>query len=165
MTSQQVVPLLVVPFIAWRIYARVRRNIGRQAFKPGRMTGAILFFSGITGVAALGVLTYLPALGALGGGLLLSIPLALFGLRATKFETTPEGKFYTPHTGLGIALTVLFFGRMGYRMFVMMDSPPATGLPPPLVYHNPLTLLIFGVTAGYYITYYTGARIRGLKEA
>lgn len=164
MTSAQLVPVLVVPFIAWRIYSRIRRSIGRQAFKPGRMTGAIVFFSAITVVVALGALTYLPALAALAGGLALSIPLALFGLQATKFETTPEGKFYTPHTGIGVALTVLFFGRMGYRMFVLMGSPPADGLPPPLVYHSPLTLLIFGVTAGYYITYYIGARRRGLKE-
>ena len=165
MTSQQVVPLLVVPFVAWRIYARVRRNVGRQAFRPGRMTGAIVFFTGITAVAAVGAAAFPPALGALGGGLLLGIPLAWFGLRATKFETTPEGKFYTPHTGLGIALTVLFFGRMGYRMFALMDATPAAGLPPPLVYHSPLTLLIFGVTAGYYITYYTGARRRGRQAA
>ena len=166
MTSQQVVPLIVLPFVAWRIYARIRRNIGRQAFKPGRMTGAIVTFSVITALFALGALTYPPSLAALGGGLALSVPLALFGLRVTRFETTPEGKFYTPHTGLGVALTVLFLGRMAYRMFTIMGDPAmAAGAPTPSMFHSPVTLLIFGLTAGYYITYYTGARRRGLKES
>jgi hypothetical protein len=166
MTSQQVVPLIVLPFIAWRIYARVRRNIGRQAFHPGRMTGAIIFFSAITVLMGLGGLTYPLSLGALGGGLLLSVPLALFGLKVTKFETTPEGKFYTPHTGMGVVLTVLFLGRMAYRMFNIISDPAlAAGTAQPPIFQSPMTLLIFGLTAGYYITYYVGARRRGLQLA
>ena len=161
MTSQQVVPLLVIPFIAWRIYARVRRNIGRQAFRPRRMTGAIVFFSAITLLVAAGAFRHLDSLGALGGGLVLAVPLALYGLHLTKFEATPEGKFYTPHTGLGVALTVLFLGRMGYRMYAIISDPPAPGAPPPSMYQSPVTLLIFGLTVGYYITYYVGARLRG----
>ncbi len=166
MTTQQIVPLVVLPLVAWRIYARVRRNIGRQAFHPGRMTGAIVVFSVITVLMGLGALRHPAALGALGGGLALSVPLALFGLKVTKFETTPEGKFYTPHTGLGVALTVLFLGRMAYRMFSLMGEPGiAAGTPPPSMFQSPVTLLIFGLTSGYYITYYAGARIRGLKAS
>ncbi len=165
MTAQQVVPLIILPFVAWRIYSRVRRNIGRQVFNPRRMTGAIVFFSSITVLMAVGALAYPPSLAALGAGLALSIPVALFGLNATRFETTPEGKFYTPHTGIGVALTVLFLGRMGYRMFALVIAPPAGGSPPPSIFHSPLTLAIFGLTAGYYITYYVGARRRGLAQA
>ncbi len=161
MTPKQLVPAVVLPLIAWRIYYRVRRNIGRQPFKPGRMTAAIVSFGLLTLFVAVGASTHLPSLGALGGGLVLGIPLAMYGLHLTKFETTPDGKFYTPNTGIGIALTVLFFGRMGYRMFVVMDSPPPQGVPALPLYHSPLTLLIFGVTTGYYITYYGGARRRG----
>ena len=165
MTSTQLVPVILLPFIAWRIYARVRRNIGRQAFNPRRMTGAIVFFSLIIALFAFGARGYPPSLAALGGGLLLSIPVALFGLGATKFETTPDGKFYTPHTGVGVALTVLFLGRMAYRMVTIMGDPAmAAGMPPPSMFHSPLTLAIFGLTAGYYITYYVGARRRGLQQ-
>ena len=165
MTAQQVVPLIVLPFVAWRIYARVRRNIGRQVFNPRRMMGAIVFFSAITLLMGVGALTYPPSLAALGAGLLLGIPVAMFGLKATKFETTPEGKSYTPHTGVGVALTVLFLGRMAYRMFALVIAPPPDGAPPPSIFHSPLTLAIFGLTAGYYITYYAGVRRRGLASA
>ncbi len=165
MTSAQLVPALIIPFVAWRIYYRIRRTIGRQTYRPGRMTAAIIFFSALTLVVGAGTLTYLPALGALGGGLVLGIPLALYGLHLTRFEFTPGGKYYTPNTGIGVALTVLFFGRMAYRMYVQLGSAAPDGLPPPLVYHSPLTLLIFGVTTGYYITYYAGARRRGSQPA
>jgi hypothetical protein len=164
MTSTQLVPVIIFPLIAWRVYSRIRRNIGRQHFRPGRMTGAIVFFSLITLLIGLGAANQPAALAALGSGVLIGIPLALYGLHLTRFETTPDGRFYTPNTGIGVALTVLFLGRLGYRMYALMSNPPAAGAPPLSLYQSPLTLLIYGLIAGYYIAYYTGARSRGLKQ-
>jgi hypothetical protein len=163
MTSSQLIPALIVPFIAWRVYMRVRRNIGRQPFQPKRTITRIVIFSVLSVLIGLGALAYLPSLAALGGGLLLGAPLALIGLHLTKFETTPQGKFYTPNTPIGVALSVLFVGRIGYRIFVLVAAPPVDGLPPAALFHSPLTLFIFGLTAGYYIAYYAGVLIRGEK--
>ncbi|HVT71998.1 MAG TPA: hypothetical protein VHD61_02600 [Lacunisphaera sp.] len=163
MTSTQAASLVIVPLVAWRVYARVRRNIGRQRFRPGRMTFAIVFFSSITLLLGVGAAWHPSALAALAGGVALSVPLALFGLQATKFEATPEGKFYTPHTGIGVALTVLFVGRLAYRIYDVIAHPPVPGTPPLSMYQSPLTLFIFGLIAGYYVVYYLGARARGLR--
>ena len=165
MTSAQLVPALIVPLIAWRVYVRVRRNIGRQPFQPKRTISRIVIFSVLSVLVGLGAFGYLPSLAALGGGLLLGAPLALIGLHLTKFETTPQGKFYTPNTPIGVALSVLFVGRVGYRFFVLMTVPVVNGNPTPALFHSPLTLFIFGLTAGYYIAYYAGVLVHGGKLA
>lgn len=40
--------------------------------------------------------------------------LALFGLRLTRFENTPQRRFYTPHGGIGFAFSGLLIGRLAY---------------------------------------------------
>ena len=164
MTPSQLAPAIIIPFIAWRVYMRVRRNIGRQRFQPTRLKVRIVIFSVISGLIGLGTLAYPPSLAGLGGGLLLGVPLALAGLHLTRFETTPEGKFYTPNTAIGVAVIVLFAGRIGYRMVVLFIAPPMDQTPPAL-FQSPLTLVLFGVTAGYYIAYKAGVLIRGNKPA
>ena len=91
----------------------------------------------------------------LGGGLLGGALLGLLGLRLTKFETTEEGHFYTPNTHIGVGLTVLFIGRVIYRFWVLNDETTAS-THGPSVFQSPLTLLFFGLIAGYYIVYYVG---------
>jgi len=48
MTSTQLAPALITTFVAWRIYVRLRRNIGRQPFQPRRMIFRVAFFSLLT---------------------------------------------------------------------------------------------------------------------
>ena len=164
MTSNQIVPALIIPFIAWRVYMRARRHIGRQPFRPTRLKWSITIFSVFTVIAAAAGMLYLPSLAALGGGLLLSVALAWFGVHLTKFETTPAGKFYTPNTALGVAVTALFVGRLAYRMIVLYGAPD---LPSPTMpaFQSPLTFFLFGLTAGYYIAYYVGVLIRSHRPA
>ena len=83
--------------------------------------------------------------------------LGLYGLRLTKFEKTAEGLFYTPSAHLGIALSMLFFGRLGYRIFqtyLVAEHAPAAGLNDPS--GGPLTLVIFAMLAAYYVTFAAG---------
>src|SRR6185295_18992858 len=113
MTASQLVPVLLVPLVLWRVYARIRRNFGRQPFRPKRLVGTTIFLSIITtliGLRALRTVSAVDSLGALGGGLLLAVPLALLALRLTRFETAADGKFYTPNTTIGLAVTLLFVG-------------------------------------------------------
>jgi hypothetical protein len=104
-----------------------------------------------------------PLLG-LGGGLVVGIGLGVYSLQKTRFENTAQGLFYTPSAHVGIAVSLLFVGRLLYRMIQMYGygnpgggPAPAPGQNPSLSYATtPLTLLVFGVLAGYYVTYAIG---------
>jgi hypothetical protein len=154
MTSPPVVPILFGGLIAWSIYRRVRRNIGRQPLRLRRIVTSIVIFS-IVGVLFLVMsLTQINLLLGIGGGLVLGVALGFLGLRLTKFETTEAGHFYTPNTPIGIALSTLFIGRLLYRFWVLRNTDFSTGHPPP--FQSPLTLFIFGLLVGYYLVFYIG---------
>ena len=125
--------------------------------------GAVVFFSIVTALVAFGATRYPTTLLALGGGLAIAVPLGLLALRLTKFETSADGNFYTPNTTIGLVVTLLFVGRIVYRIVTLVGTPRTEGMPPSM-FQSPLTLLVFGVTAGYYITYYLGIYLRGRKE-
>jgi drug/metabolite transporter (DMT)-like permease len=154
MTPAPVMPILFGGLIAWSLYRRVRRNIGRQKLQPRRITISII----ILGVVSLLILStslpHPPLLFGFGGGLLLGVLLGMMGLRFTRFEMTDEGHFYTPNTHIGIALSVLLVGRLLYRFWVLRDVASATSHPPPM--QSPLTFFIFGLIVGYYIAYRIG---------
>jgi hypothetical protein len=165
MTSRQLVPALVIPFIAWRVYMRARRNIGRQPFRPTRLKVSIGIFSVLTLVFGVVILSHLPALAGMAGGLVLSLPLAWWGLHLTKFEDTPQGKFYTPNTAIGLTVTALLIGRILYRVLVVAAAPELQTAAAPLPFQSPLTFFLFGLSAGYYIAYQTGVLIRSHRPA
>jgi uncharacterized membrane protein YdjX (TVP38/TMEM64 family) len=142
------------------MYVRLRRNIGRQALQPRRMTIRIVVLAVLT--CALAGFSYLnlKLLVGLGFGLILGWPLAWVGLKTTKFETTAEGRFYTPNSTIGIALTVLFVGRIVYRVMVLVPAARNQALQQPGAALSPLSFFAFGLLAGYYIAYYSGVLMR-----
>lgn len=160
MTSRQLIPALVIPFIAWRVYMRARRNIGRQLLRPTRLKVSIGIFSLVTVLFALAGLAHPIVLAALAGGLALSVGLAWWGLHLTKFENTAAGKFYTPNTALGIAVTALFVGRILYRVLVVAIAPDLQAATAPQPFQSSLTYFLLGLSAGYYIAYQAGVLIR-----
>ena len=140
--------------MAWSIYRRVRRNIGRQPLRPGRIIVRLVVLSLVT-LLLIGMSLLLPKLlVGIGSGLLAGALLGILGLRLTKFETTDQGHFYTPNTSIGVALSLLFVGRMLYRMGILRDVANAGDQPQ--LFHSPLTLFIVGLLAGYSIVYYLG---------
>jgi hypothetical protein len=150
-----VIPVVIGGLFAWRIYRRLRRNIGRQPLRPRRIISSIVIFSVLSVMFAIAGLEFPKILIGLGGGLLIGALLGLLGLRLTKFETTDEGHFYTPNTHIGVGLTVLFVGRMIYHFWFFNDETTASpqGSSP---FQSPLTLFFFGLIAGYYLVYYVG---------
>jgi len=162
MTTAQIVPALVLPLVLWRVYARVRRTIGRQPLHPRRLVITIIVFSLVVTLIAVAAARVPPALAALGGGLLLALPLAWLGLRLTRFDVSGAEKSYTPNATIGLGVTLLFLGRMAYRMFLLFSAAPRSGSPPPM-FSSPLTLLCFGLTAGYYIAYSGGVLMRSRR--
>jgi hypothetical protein len=156
MTSSTPIFGAVLVLIAWRMYKRIRRNIGRQPLRPRRALTSVVIFSMVT-TGFVYVSLYLHQsrlLLGISGGLLLGVVLGWVGLRLTRFETTVAGHFYIPNTPIGVALSLLLVGRLVYRFMVFRDAALAPGHPPPM--QSPLTFFIVGLMAGYYIVYQTG---------
>jgi len=168
MTQPQVTHALltaaVIALIAWRLYARVRRNIGRQRYSRVRPWITLTVLPLVLVLLAPGTHGQAGGVAALAGGIMLGIGLGVLGLRLTRFEASAQGMYYVPSAHLGIALSTLFVCRLAYR-FVAHGLPvDATAAGPPAA--TPLTLLLFGTLAGYYCTYAVGllrwaARARG----
>ena len=160
--SGSLVPALLVPFLAWRIYRRFHRNVGRQPLHRRRLITGIVVF-GLISVALLGlgyISMRLPT--SYAAGLALGVPLAWWGLKLTRFETDAAGRhFFTPNTYIGVALTLLLTGRVIYRIGVLFFSGDSLQASTPSLMASPLTLFIIGLTAGYYITYNGGVLIKG----
>jgi uncharacterized membrane protein YidH (DUF202 family) len=144
----------VLVLIVWRMYKRIRRNIGRQKLHPRRAITSIIILSVVSVLFFGASLQNTNLLLGFGGGLLLGALLGFAGLRLTRFETADEGHFYIPNTPIGVALSLLLVGRLAYRFMVLRDVVITPHHPPPT--QSPLTFFIFGLTAGYYIVYQTG---------
>jgi hypothetical protein len=154
MAAPVVPTILFGGLFAWGIYRRIRRNIGRQKLRPRRIIISLVIFSAVSLVLLFLSLSLPKLMLGIGGGLLLGALLGFLGLKLTKFETTGEGHFYTPNTQIGIALSILFVGRVLYRFWILNDAARAHVAPQP--FQSALTFLTFGLIAGYYIVYYIG---------
>jgi hypothetical protein len=148
--------LFIVPIIIWRMYSRIKRNIGRQTLGKWRPWVTLTIFPVIVILISLGAISQPMRLLAMAGGMVAGAVLGVFGTRHTKFENTPEGIFYTPNAHIGIALSVIFLGRVVYRMFQLYSLDPNAQPNPNDFASSPLTLSIFGLLAGYYVTYAIG---------
>jgi hypothetical protein len=164
MDSRLVTPYLIAALIMWGLYRRMRRSFGRQRVRDGFMwfrIGILVLAAVFIGVQ---VAREVDVLGILAAGIACGAVLGYFGLRHTKFEVTSEGRFYTPHTYIGLAVSALFIGRLLYRFLGSYNGlvPPATtGQDLASIYrHNPLTLAIIGALLGYYVLYYAGVLLR-----
>lgn len=167
MDPKLITPMLMAAFVIFAIYRRVRRTIGRQPFQPRRMQVRMIVL-GLFGAIALAFsLRNMEVGGAMMAGLVGGAALGLFGVRLTKFETTAQGQFYTPHTYIGLFVTLLFLGRLAYRFIVVMPLMNAAAQvdanPYASFQKSPLTMAIFGIVIGYYIAYY-GAVIREMRK-
>jgi hypothetical protein len=164
-TTPSLVPALVVPYLVWRVYRRFHRNVGRQLVHTGRLVTGIVIFGLIAGVLLFFSLFSAHLLASVGSGLVVGAVLALVGLRLTKFEVgQPKPHYYTPNTYIGVGLSLLLLGRLLYRMTVLYLSDAFASAAPSLMQSWP-TLLIVGLTAGYYITFNAGVLFWSNRKA
>jgi hypothetical protein len=148
--------LILIPLIAWRVYSRIRRMVGRQRLSKIRPWITLIIFPLILALLSLATLRHPELLALLGGAVAIGVALAVYGLRRTKFEATPQGLFYTPNAHLGIALSVLFLARIIYRFVEIYLLNPTVPRDMQEFGRSPLTLAVFGLLAGYYIGYAAG---------
>lgn len=165
MDPKLITPILFAALLAWAIVRRLRRTFGRQRVEPVRIWLRIGLLTLATGIiVATSAARDARTLEALIAGLACGLALAYVGLRHTRFEVTPEGRFYTPHTYIGLAVTALFLGRLLYRFFYVSygaNAMAGAGQNPAMVYQrSPLTVGIFAVLIGYYLLFYAGVLVR-----
>jgi hypothetical protein len=108
--------------------------------------------------------------GAALAGLSLGIALSAVGLAHTTFEVNADRKFYVPNKWIGLVITAIVLGRLAGRLLtisqrtaqVARGATPAAGLN-----RSPLTVGLFFLLAGYYVSYYAGVlrRARALSTA
>lgn len=154
------IPLLasagIIALVAWRIYTRVRRLVGRQRLSRFRPRVSVILFPLLILFLLLGSIAYpVVALAEL-AGVAVGIGLGIYGLRSTSFENTQSGLYYTPNAHIGIALSLLIVGRVAYRLVQLYLSTVSFTEQPVNLARSPFTLLIIGTVAGYYATYAFG---------
>lgn len=163
MYNSTIILLAAIPLMAWRVYSRTRRLIGRQKLTAARPWIQLVIFTSLLGLFTWANLTHPLNLALLFGGVLFGLALAIHGLRLTEFEVTDEGLFYTPYTWIGIGISVAFFAVVVYRLvlFGLTETTPALST----MGHSPALVAVFASFAGYYLTYSIGlmrwrARVR-----
>jgi hypothetical protein len=148
--------LVLLPLLGWRIYARVRRMVGRQRLTQRRPWLTVVIFPLILLMLAAVAWVHPERLALLVLGVAAGVGLGHYGLGKTRFELTPQALYYTPNAHLGIALSLLFIGRIIYRVLEVMVLSPQLPHGSDDFARSPLTLLVFGLMAGYYVRYAIG---------
>ncbi|HTD92056.1 MAG TPA: hypothetical protein VK663_15435 [Burkholderiales bacterium] len=160
----QIGSLLLAILVVFLVYRRFRRSFGQQPLRPVRMrvrTVLLLIIGGLLLPTALRSSAFLAALlGGLGAG----IALAVWGAARTRFLRDANQLYYVPHTYTGIAVSLLFLGRLVYRLIQAYGDAHAGGggLDPSSqpfgaagMLRSPLTLSLFYILVGYYVCYYS----------
>jgi hypothetical protein len=153
MLPTPVVAAVIAPLVLWRMYSRIKRLTTRQRSKVWRHRTTLVFFPLLVLLLVVLSLQTPIALTALAVGLPLGLVLARLATSRTKFEQVGDEYYFTPHAPIGMLVALLFMGRMGYRAYEYY----ALGS---FAHHefvtSPLTLFIFGILAGYYMTFAFG---------
>jgi hypothetical protein len=157
--AYQIPPIAYVGLAAlvfWRLFVRVRRLVGRQRLRPWRAWLTLIFFPLLVLALLMGVFSRPDRALVELLGVAIGVGLAVYGIRLTRFEVLPEGLYYTPSAHIGIALSLLFMGRVAYRLVQAYSATSGLTAFPADFVRSPATLLIVGVLAGYYAAYAFG---------
>jgi hypothetical protein len=152
MVPTPVVAAVLAPLVLWRVVMRVRRLTVRQQSQPWRHRISLFVFPPLILWMLVAASASPLALAALIAGVVGGSLLGLKGLDKTVFERVGDDFYYTPFAPIGIAVAGLFLVRLAYRGYEFMHG---------MVAHSdfarsPLTLLVFGILGGYYMTYSYG---------
>jgi cytochrome b561 len=149
-----------IALVALLYYRRFRRSFGRQPVQPARMISRVVILCVIGALLLIGATLNPMMLAADVGGLIVGLALGWWGLKLTRFERHADGVHYIPHSWFGIVIAVLLLARLAYRFTVLWPAMQAAHAAPgaqPMPYPNsPLTLGLFGLLVGYYVSYYLG---------
>jgi hypothetical protein len=170
----QIGPFVLAALVVFVIYRRFRRNFGRQLLSPGRMKYRMVALAVVGCLLLPTALRSGQYLAAILAGAAAGVGLGLWGAERTRFQMYGERLHYVPHTYTGIAVSLLFLGRLVFRVAQMYTgtgvagaADPAHGFTQASMVQRPLTVGIFFVLIGYYLCYYSWVlwKSKHLKEA
>jgi hypothetical protein len=157
-------PFLIAALTVFVIYRRLRRSFGQQQLRRVRMQVRIAMLL-IAGCLLLPVAwRSTQFLSAVLAGVAAGVALALWGAARTRFLKIDHQLYYVPHTYTGIAVSLLFLGRLVYRFVQVYGGSTAhavgTDSAAPAfasagMLQSPLTVALFFVLMGYYVCYYS----------
>jgi hypothetical protein len=161
----QIGPFLIAALAVFVIYRRFRRNFGQQRLLPARMQVRIVVLLIIGCLLLPSALRSIALLSALLAGVAAGVALALWGAARTRFLMIGKQLYYVPHTYTGVAVSLLFLGRLIYRLLQAYGATHAAGagdlgpgtqaFAPAGMAGSPLTIGLFFVLMGYYVCYYS----------
>jgi len=161
----QIAPFLFAALVVFIIYRRFRRSFGQQPLRRVRMQARIAVLLIIGCFLLPGALRSTAFLSALLAGAAAGVALALWGAARTRFLKIDQQLYYVPHTYTGIAVSLLFLGRLAYRLtqvYTGTHAVHAAGIDssnpafaPASMLQSPLTVGLFFVLVGYYVCYYS----------
>ena len=159
MLAPTAIPFIVAPLMIFAVYRRVRGSFGPQLIRRRRLMTRVSMLAVIVGLMMLsGLQDIRLAEGALGGAVLGAGLAIVLGLRLTRFETGADGAdYFVPNPWVGGVLTALLLGRMAWRFLALAPALAAGAAPHgPAPGNSPLTMLVVGLTVGYYMAYSAG---------
>jgi hypothetical protein len=148
--SSRIWPFVIAVIAVYAIYKRLRRTFGRQRLRPVRMGLRIAILAALACSLvplALGSVDFLIAEVA---GTALGIALGIWGSSRTRFMTYNGELHYLPHTYTGMAVSLLFLGRLVYRVVQVYAGGAAPGAS---MVQSPMTVGLFFVLIGYYLCF------------
>jgi hypothetical protein len=161
----QIGSFLLAILVVFLVYRRFRRNFGQQPLHPVRMRVRTLVLLVIGGLLLPTAVRSSAFMAALLGGLVVGIALAVWGAARTRFLRAGAQLYYVPHTYTGIAVSLLFLGRLVYRFIQTYGNAHASagaGLDASSqafaaagMLRSPLTLSLLYILVGYYVCYYS----------
>jgi len=151
--------VLIAALVLFALYRRFRRTFGRQKLREKRMIFRSVALAIVCLLLLISPFHTAKGLAAAASGVVIGIALAFYASAHTKFETTPEGRFYRPNGYIGMAVSALFIGRIIYR-FIVVYPMLHSSLQQATQNQQPLTLGIYFLLAGYYICYYVSVIVK-----
>jgi hypothetical protein len=161
MNPRLMTPLLLGVVIVLLLYRRARRSFGRQPINAARLSLRAGLLCAVGALVLSTIWRDTRLVQALAAGLAAGGLLARLGLAHTRFDASAEGRFYTPHSYIGVTVLVLFVARLVYRVasghadLAALQATPG-GSPVMTYQQNPVTLALLGVPIGYYVLYNLG---------
>jgi len=161
----QIWPFLIAALAMFMIYRRFRRNFGQQLLRPVRMQVRIVLLLIVGCLLLPSAVRSMALLSALLAGVAAGVALGLWGAARTRFLTIDHQRYYVPHTYTGVAVSLLFLGRLIYRLLQAYGATHAAGaadpgsgaqaFAPASMVQSPLTFGLIFVLMGYYVCYYS----------
>lgn len=152
MSASVLTPWVATAGVAWLYYRRIRRQFGRQAYRPRRATVRIVLLAlvGCGLLLAAVVLPHLAPAMALGG--LLGAVLGWLALRHMQVGMVDGQRSYTPNPWIGGALSLLLVARLAWRWHVGAFAPAAQPAAESFGQNtSPLTFAFLAALVAYYL--------------